>query len=409
VGIAAIPSDRLPSGRKWRKVTTHFAAQDDSVIETYAGAPRKRSILMHPVVFVIGFTLLGLFFAAQETLNIHHAGFKIRAILIFESWGVQYFMWGVTCWILWRLFRSFIQNASLRQVITIVLPISVVLCLLEQMLWVVFFPQFPMNMAPMTYWRRVEFNFKGDLSESMAIFWGAFFFFRGIGYYQQFREKEKIASQLETQLANAKIAALRMQLNPHFLFNTMNSVSSLMRIDIEAADNLLEQLSSLLRMTLERRDVQLIPLHDEIEFTETYLAMQDRRYTGRVTRTVQVDPVLYDALVPAMILQPIVENAYVHGLSKLARDGHLSIEVSQQGQQVKALITNSGLGLRNGREHMDGHGMGLANVKNRLRLHYGEACKFSIREVDRSHVQVSIVIPLHVSNEAQESQTRFGV
>ena len=129
----------------------------------------------------------------------------------------------------------------------------------------------------MSYWQRVEWNYRGDLMESMAIFWGAFFFFRGVGYYHQLREKESVAAQLEVQLANAKIAALRMQLNPHFLFNTMNSISSLMRDDPDAADSMLEQLSSLLRMTLERRDVQLIPLHEEIEFAETYLAMQDRR------------------------------------------------------------------------------------------------------------------------------------
>ncbi len=136
--------------------------------------------------------------------------------------------------------------------------------------------------------------------ESMVIFWGAFFFFRGFGYYQQFREKETVAARLEAQLANSQIAALRMQLNPHFLFNTMNSISSLMRSDIDAADSMLEQMSSLLRMTLERRDVQLIPLHDEIEFIETYLGMQDRRYAGRVIRTLSVDPELHDALVPAM-------------------------------------------------------------------------------------------------------------
>jgi LytS/YehU family sensor histidine kinase len=201
-----------------------------------------------------------------------------------------------------------------------------------------------------------------------------------------------------------------MQLNPHFLFNTMNSISSLMRSDIDAADALLEQLSSLLRMTLEHRDVQLIPLHDEIEFTETYLAMQDMRYMGRVTRTLSVDPDLHDALVPAMILQPIVENAYAHGLSKLDRGGELSIKVCKEGERVKALITNSGLGLRTDpEERSNGYGVGLANVKNRLRLHYGDDCDFSILEVDPAHVQTSISFPLQLSAGLAERGTRFGV
>jgi two-component system, LytTR family, sensor kinase len=365
---------------------------------------------MNPVFFVAAFTLLGLLFAAQEWINLRHEGYKMSATAVFETWGSQYFLWSVICWVLWRRFQTFIQNAKTFHIVTIVFPVSVATCFIEEMIWVIFFPKYPMNHPPMAYWGRVGYNFKGDLTESMAIFWGAFFFFRGMGYYHQLREKETVAAQLEVQLANAKIAALRMQLNPHFLFNTMNSISSLMRIDIEAADCLLEQLSSLLRMTLERRDVQLIPLHEEIEFTETYLAMQDRRYTGRVTRTLSVDPELHDALVPAMILQPIVENAYVHGLSKLDSGGRLDIAVSKQGQQIRTVITNSGLGLKIApAEPTNGHGVGLANVRNRLRLHYGETCAFSVRELDRAHVQVAMQFPLQLSTMAAENLTRFGV
>jgi LytS/YehU family sensor histidine kinase len=267
----------------------------------------------------------------------------------------------------------------------------------------------PLDHDKMTYLPRVAFNFKGDIVESMAIFWSAFFLCRGFGYYQQLREKENVAAHLEAQLANARIAALRMQLNPHFLFNTMNSISSLMRSDIDAADSMLEQLSSLLRMTLERRDVQLIPLHEEIEFTETYLAMQDQRYLGRVTRSVSVDPALYDALVPAMLLQPIVENAYAHGLSKLDRGGELAIEVSRCGQQVRAVVRNNGPGLHAGHDEAPaGHGVGLTNVKNRLRLHYGNKCSFSITQTDQKHVQVAIQFPLQLSTNAVDALTRFG-
>jgi two-component system, LytTR family, sensor kinase len=376
-------------------------------------APRRRSALMHPVVFIAAFTSLGMLFAAQEWLNIYHSGYTIGTGLVFESWGAQYFLWGVICWVLSRSFQSFIQNASVGRVLAMGIPVSLATCFLEETIWVAFFPKIPVNHAPMPYWPRVEYNFKGDLAESMAIFWGAFFFFRGIGYYQQLREKETVAAQLAAQLANAKIAALRMQLNPHFLFNTMNSISSLMRSDIEAADSLLEQLSSLLRMTLERRDAQLIPLHDEIEFTETYLGMQDRRYAGRVTRSLTVDPKVHDALVPAMILQPIVENAYVHGLSKLDHGGDLTIEVSKDGHRLRALITNTGVGLKAGHEGSvdgsgTGHGVGLANVKNRLRLHYGESGAFSIREIEPKRVQVSIQIPFELSTSTGESVTRFG-
>jgi two-component system, LytTR family, sensor kinase len=378
---------------------------------TRAGAPESnhRSILMHPAFFITASTLVGLLFALQEWGHMSLEGYRIRAAIVFGSWGLQYFLWGIIGWILWRLFRPFIQSASILQMFTIVLPVSLATYFIETVIWVALVPFYPMDHQHMSYWQRVLVNYRGDMVESLVIFWCAFFFFRGTGYYQQFREKETAAAHLETQLANAKIAALRMQLNPHFLFNTMNSISSLMRSDVDAADSMLEHLSSLLRMTLERGDVQLIPLHDEIEFTETYLAMQDRRYAGRITRTLSVDPELHDALVPAMILQPIIENAYSHGLSKLDRGGQLSIEVGRNGQQLTAPITNNRVGLKPGaNQKSNGYGMGLTNVKDRLRLHYGDDCSFSLRELDRNQVQVSLSFPLQLSTDPGESLARYG-
>ncbi len=393
-----------------RLVSTHRTIGADSAAIVKADDVTKRSVFTHPVVFVAAFTLIGLLFAGQEWLHLLHAGYRMSPAIVFGSWGGQYFIWGIIAWVLWRLFRPFIQQASAVQILTIVFPVSLITCFIQEMIWVIFFPNIPMDRPAMHYWERAVFNFKGDLVESMVIFWGAFFFFRGFGYYQQFREKETVAAQLQAQLANAQIAALRMQLNPHFLFNTMNSISSLMRSDIDGADSMLEQMSSLLRMTLERRDIQLISLHDEIEFIETYLAMQDRRYTGRIIRTLTVDPELHDALVPAMILQPIVENAFAHGLSKVDRGGELSIEVFRDGENVCARVINSGLGLSASLDDSHiGHGVGLANVKNRLHLHYGDDCSFSIAEIDPSHVQVFVAFPLQLSPSALETVTRFGV
>jgi two-component system, LytTR family, sensor kinase len=389
-------------------VTIQESLADKPENSASSGEPPRRSPLMHPAFFIPAFTFLGLLFAAQEWNNAHHMNVQLGAALVFESWGLQYFLWGVIWWVLLRLFRRFIQEATVPQMVTIVLPAGLAITWLEEMIWAPFFPRY-MGSFGSWYWSRVQHEYVGDLVESMAIFWGGFFFFRGVAYYQQLRENERVASQLEAQLANAKIAALRMQLNPHFLFNTMNSISSLMRMDVEAADSMLEHLSSLLRMTFERGDVQMIPLHNEIEFTETYLAMQDRRYAGRVTRTLNVDPDLHDALVPAMILQPIVENAYAHGLSKLDRGGTLSIDVRKSGQQLRAVITNNGVGLQAGvNENTNGHGFGLANVKDRLRLHYGENCTFSIRELKGKQVQVALTFPMLVSSNPAGSFTRYG-
>jgi LytS/YehU family sensor histidine kinase len=190
-----------------------------------------------------------------------------------------------------------------------------------------------------------------------------------------------------------------MQLNPHFLFNTMNGISSLMRVDVEAADRMLEQLSFLMRITIERGDAQLIPLRDEMDFIETYLAMQDLRYAGRVEQAVYVAPGLHEALVPTMLLQPIVENAFKHGLSKVVADGKLQIDIEQDAGQMHIAVRNNGASLKPITDRqLSRQGVGLANVQSRLRLHYGNDCSFVIDEPESGVVQVSIRIPIQFSN-----------
>jgi two-component system, LytTR family, sensor kinase len=369
-------------------------------------------VFMHPAIFIGIFTLVGIMFALQEWVYMRRWAFPWRyslAALTFAEYGISYFLWGAMCWILWCFLGFSIQRAKVLRIVIQFLPLSVVICTLQEMAWVFMFPTIPINRPHMQYWKRLDFNLETDIVSSMVTFWTAFFILRGIGYYQQFREKEAIAAQLEVELVNAKMAALRMQLNPHFLFNTMNSISSLMRFDIDAADTMLEQLSSLLRITLERGDVQLISLRDEIEFIEVYLAMQGRRYAGRVQQTVNVDPELHDALVPAMFLQPIVENAFAHGLSKVESNGLLSIDVQRDGKQMNITVLNSGHGLSKPPHHRpDGRGVGLSNVRGRLKLHYGEGWSLSLVEVDPHHVRVTIRLPIQFGERHPEPMARYG-
>ena len=336
-------------------------------------------------------------------------GYHISLVIELESWGMEFLIWGILTWSLWRWLGSFIQTASLGAVLSRILPLSMAACLAKEMIWVFFFPNLPLNRPHMPYWTRFLFHVNADALDDMVMFWCSFFLFRGLGYYQRSRESEHIAAQLEAQLANARLSALRMQLNPHFLFNAMNSISSLMRTDVDAADEMLEQLSSLLRISLERRSVQMISLRDEIDFLEVYLSMQDRRYSDRVKRNISVDPELHDALIPAMILQPIVENAYVHGLSKLEKDGDLLIEARKHRNNVVVTVTNSGVGLVNRAERPKGHGLGISNLRSRLQLHYGENCSFEMLELDRTHVRVRIELPVRFSDALNAPTTRFGV
>jgi hypothetical protein len=353
---------------------------------------------MQPLVFIGAWLCLGLLFAMQEWMNLLHWGYKIGIGIELESWGTEFLIWGVLNWLLWRILGSFLEKADFIAVVTRVFPLGLAICAVKEMIWVLLFPNLPLNHVHMPFWTRLQFHLNAEAVDDTVIFWCGFLLIRGVGYFQRSRESEGIAAQLEVQLANARLSALRMQLNPHFLFNAMNSISSLMRSDVDAADEMLEQLSSLLRITLERGSVQLITLRDEIDFVEVYLSMQDRRYSDRMKRSMSVDPTLHDALVPSMLLQPIVENAYVHGLSKIDRNGDLQIEVRKVRDQMEISIVNSGVGMPSETDKPTGRGVGISNLRSRLQLQYGEECSFEIEELDRTHVGVRIVLPVQLSS-----------
>ncbi|HUB18810.1 MAG TPA: histidine kinase [Acidobacteriaceae bacterium] len=369
--------------------------------------PNERPFFMHPAVFVGASVLVGLLFGLQDYLNARRWGYRIGLLFISEMWGTQFLLWGIICWLLWRFLRPLIMEARFVSLLTRAIPLSVALSILEEMIWVLFFPGVPIDRPPMNYWHRLTFQLNAEFVGSLAIFWSAFLFFRGVVYYQKFREKETTAARLQMQLVQARLAALRMQLNPHFLFNAMNSISSLMRTDVNAADAMLEQLSSLLRITLERGEVQLIPLQKEVEFVEVYLAMQNLRYADRVKQTLFVEPELHDALVPALILQPLVENAYVHGLSKCPGNGELTIEIRRDGKRLRMSVVNSGNGLNGAGKEPARTGVGLANVRDRLRLHYGDRGSLTVREVGMGRVNVTIALPLQMNGSNTEETPRF--
>ena len=365
--------------------------------------------LTHPAVFISGSILLGELFALQEWAESRRMGSHINPPLLMLAWAFHFFLWGAICWCLGTVFQERIRRTRLSSTFAVFVPISIFFSVAEEMVFLLVFHKLPLSHPNLDYWHRVTLYLDSEFLDNMVIFWCAFFLFRGIDYYQRFREQEQTAARLQVQLANAQISALRMQLNPHFLFNTMNSISSLMRMDIEAADTMLEQLSCLLRITLQRGDAKLISLRDEMEFIETYLAMQGQRYAGRVVQTVSVEPELYDALVPAMLLQPIVENAFMHGLSKIDINGKLSLSAQREGEHIRIAVVNSGPGLAPQCETMrNGHGVGLANTRDRLKLHYGDHSSFAIQQIVDSQVQVTIRIPLQLDAAELAAGARSG-
>ncbi len=286
---------------------------------------------MHPVLFLGAWLVLGVMFALQEYVGARSWSYHISFLTVLLAWGAHFLLWGLICQFMWWKLWSGIQRASVKCILTRVLPLSIVVSILEEVVWVACFPNLPLRHSDWGYLMRLKYYLDSELVDNLVIFWVVFFLFRGIGYYQKYREKENAAIRLEGELTKARLRALRMQLHPHFLFITMNSISCLMRSDIEAADRMLEQMCSMLRMTLDRGDAQLISLKEEIEFIQLYLSIQKMRFRGIVHHYIAIEPEVLDALVPCLILQSLVENAYVHGVARTVGEAFLGIEAQCQG------------------------------------------------------------------------------
>jgi len=217
-----------------------------------------------------------------------------------------------------------------------------------------------------------------------------------VSSYQRLREREFRTSQLEVQLAKAHLESLKNQLRPHFLFNTMHSISSLMHTDVGAADKMMCRLSDLLRMSLEDVALQMTTLSRELEFVAGYLEIEKLRFEERLNVQLDIASDTYDAEVPHFILQPLVENAVRHGIAKQAGRGELRIQATHDGRNLLLRITDNGPGLMGSDVSASTSSLGLRSTRERLETLYGANQAFSIRGLEQGGVEASVQIPFRV-------------
>ncbi len=214
-------------------------------------------------------------------------------------------------------------------------------------------------------------------------------------YYTTLRDRDVKSAGLETQLARAQLENLRSQLQPHFLFNALNSIATLSTTNPPAAEQMTLQLSSLLRSSLNCSASQFIPLEQELSFLGDYLDIQRTRFRDRLTVQIEIDPQLLVAKVPSLILQPLVENAIQHGIAKVAGPGHILIAASREHDFIKIKIADNGAGANFEHERQaSGLGLGLTNTRARLAQLYGADHQFVIERGDRGGCQVTLAVPI---------------
>jgi len=215
------------------------------------------------------------------------------------------------------------------------------------------------------YFRSLPYFYRNYFHTNLIFMWALLGSLHGHRLYQKFRAREVEAARLEARFAEAQNLALRMQLQPHFLFNTLNSISSLIHGNPEGADRMIGRLGDFLRMTLDASPEQLVPLRKELAFIEAYLAIERVRFQDRLQVRVEIPLELMGARVPNFILQPLVENALKHGLSGRSQGGTLIVRARKDSEFLVLEVQDDGEGFVAGRE-----GLGLSNVRARLGLLY---------------------------------------
>jgi two-component system, LytTR family, sensor kinase len=238
----------------------------------------------------------------------------------------------------------------------------------------------------------------------LMIFWAASAAIHGVEFYRRLRARERQALILEQRLTRARLDALTAQIRPHFLFNTLNSITTLVRRDPEGAERMIMQLADLLSATLRRPEEQEISLHEEMGLLDTYLSIMQVRFGSRLSVERRVSSATMDALVPAFILQPLVENALEHGIARRPGPGRISIIATRNNGSLELTVSDDGPGLDDS-ANSGTNGIGLANTRKRLAELYSDGATLTIDSLSGNGTTVSISIPFRGNSDLRREKT----
>jgi two-component system LytT family sensor kinase len=241
---------------------------------------------------------------------------------------------------------------------------------------------------------------RGMFLWSWLVYWLIFGAWQAYQYYERYLSGELRMERLERQFSEARLNALRMQLDPHFLFNALNTISSQVERDPKLARGMIEHLGDLLRLSLESKDRQEVPLAEEMAFLEHYLAIQTIRFGDHLKMEILIAPEVKYASVPCLFVQPLVENAIRHGLSRRSSGGTVIVSAERVENRLEIRVKDDGVGLPPGWQLETSVGLGLSVTRERIAgLHPDGASHFAVRRRAGGGTEVEISLPLRVIGE----------
>ncbi|HUI84831.1 MAG TPA: sensor histidine kinase [Candidatus Binatia bacterium] len=321
-----------------------------------------------------------------------------------ESWP-QLLAWNLTISWVWSLLtppvyalsrRFTFDRSNWRAMLPLHLAASITLTFLAASLIVWIEPSIPwIPRSHVPFFAHVLSRAFMDLQR----YWYILLITQAIGYYGKYRERELQSSQLEAQLAHAQLEVLKIQLEPHFLFNTLNSIAALARNDGPAAENMTLQLADLLRFSLDAVGVHEVPLSRELTVLQKYIDIQQTRFQERLQVEMDIAGNTLSALVPNMLLQPLVENAIRHGIGPRRAPGNIRISSRQVFDELWIEICDNGVGLTCLGGVVPAEGVGLRNTRARLQQLYNHDHRLTLEDAPGGGCIVKIHLPFRTYSE----------
>ena len=360
------------------------------------------------ICFLI-FTLVGVIFSAQFYVYLHAFGQQITWPHALKWMLGSWYIWGLICpGIFWASRRFGFSRDRWRRALAAHFSFGVLAALIHILAygtwtWLVA----PMKIGSPGWSGAIRYQLTSGFSWDVFCYASIVTVFYAIDNARRYRESLVRTSRLEAQLAQAQLEALRMQLHPHFLFNTLNAITALIRDDPRGAEEMVTRLSDLLRLALDKSSVPLIPLREELEFVEKYLEIQRVRFGDRLDVRLTASSESCDIFVPTFILQPVIENAVRHGLNSQQATCHVQVDTKIEDGLLVIRVSDTGPGLARAKEGQQPEGIGISNTKARLHQVYGNRAHFYLNNAQHHGCIASLHIPIDGDSKTSAGDGRI--